>query len=870
MASTAEIIYRLTEASLTSHERQRSLHDFAREAGWYPSDELAEYPGTEQFANGHLLVEHGMANTAVISFLRPDQPFTILEKASQLRLLELSYNNLVDWHLLPDGRGLTAIYNRADPPRDFRFDDREAWRADAFDQISGRKVKPEFKALDDAFVSTVSFWKRVIGGEIGTSATNERLSALFNVLIFVRAYEDHRRRLGRVTGDRLLVNLAAAEQNPRIGAIWQRAIQQLGTTSIPDFIQGQVDQLAAFDSLDPEIVRQLVADFYKNRFSPYRYDFSLISKHALSRIYEHYVSILRNPQSDQLQFFPAMPEELTNKTLGSYYTPQYIARFFARFLQEHTPPKDFREMRIVDPACGSGIFLRTALELRCDPLDPLARATVVESFQNVLGLDVDPSACEATKLSLSLLYLVLTDEFPRGLNIQARDAVEYVRAESGEHGAFGAVMANPPYIRWESQSEAWQERVDDYLGELRQGKVDAYVALLKVGLDFLRPGGFAMYVLPHTFLYANNTQKLREVISTDFWIHLVADLSDIKVFEDVNSYTILLIIQRKSEVIGDPQATIVRCRSEVGEALSTALRGRVADNEFFQVFEAPQSTFAAQTWKLLPPRQRLLINQLEKLPPLSSLTRILQGVVTGADKVFIRKRADVPAKERTCWRPLLSDREMIPYLVPKDVENVVFYPAEDGRRLEEAEIKAKYPQTWSYLKRHENHLRSRKSLAEGGAEWWRPQRLRESGPLFTAKIVCPHLMLTPRFAIDLKGRYAVTRSPFLVPTKEYSGGGDDLLKYVVAILNSAAGFWQITAQSHKYSRNYAMVENKTLNDFRLPDPRSVPTSFMRRLITLVNKRIEAGFSSELEASIDKVVAELYGLEEADLQALGVV
>lgn len=197
MASTAEIIYRLTEATLTSLERQRSLHDFAQEAGWYPSDELVEYPGTEEFANGHLLVEHGMANTAVISFLKPDRSFRILGRSSQLRLLELSYNNLVDWHLLPDGRGLTAIYNRADPPRDFRLDDHEAWRADAFAQISGRKVKPEFKALDDAFVSTISFWKRAIGGEVGTLATNEKLSALFNVLIFVRACEDHWRQIGR-------------------------------------------------------------------------------------------------------------------------------------------------------------------------------------------------------------------------------------------------------------------------------------------------------------------------------------------------------------------------------------------------------------------------------------------------------------------------------------------------------------------------------------------------------------------------------------------------------------------------------------------------------------------------------------------------
>jgi methylase of polypeptide subunit release factors len=653
MASTAEIIYRLTEAVLPSQERQRSLHDFAQEAGWYPSDELVEYPGTEHFANGHLLVEHGMANTAVISFLKPDCPFGILDKSSQLRLLELSYNNLVDWHLLPDARGLTAIYNRADPPKDFRIDDRDAWRADAFARISGRKVRPEFKALDDAFVSTVSFWKRAIGGELGSQATNERLSALFNVLIFVRAYEDHWRRIGRLSQGRLLVDLAATKPDLTIGEICREAIDSLGSQALPGFVQDLVQQLQTFRSLDSETVRELLADYYKNRFSPYSYDFSLISKHALSRIYEHYVSILRNPQNEQLQFFPGVSEELTNKTLGSYYTPQYIARFFARYLQEHTPPREFREMKIVDPACGSGIFLRTALELRCDPLDSLARVGLPGSFESILGLDVDPSACEATKLSLSLLYLVLTDSFPSSLNIQARDAIEFVQSESDAIGAFGAVMANPPYIRWESQTSAWQERASEYLGELSEGRVDAYAVLLKVGLDLLRPGGFAMYVLPHTFLYANSTRQLRKLIATKFWVRLVADLSDVKVFEDVNSYTILLIVQRRIDSSVGPLATVVKCRAEVGEALNTALRGWGTENEFFRVFETPQAIFSADTWKLLPPRQQQLLDRLERLPPLSNLAKVLQGVVTGADNVFIRKRPDVPAKERDVWRPLL-------------------------------------------------------------------------------------------------------------------------------------------------------------------------------------------------------------------------
>lgn len=91
------------------------------------------------------------------------------------------------------------------------------------------------------------------------------------------------------------------------------------------------DLLSVFDSLDSETVLELLSDFYKNRFAPYRYDFSLMSKHALSRIYEHYVSLLREVETPQKMLFRGLAEEVSTRDLGTFYTPQYIARFFGRF-----------------------------------------------------------------------------------------------------------------------------------------------------------------------------------------------------------------------------------------------------------------------------------------------------------------------------------------------------------------------------------------------------------------------------------------------------------------------------------------------------------------------------------------------------------
>jgi len=63
----------------------------------------------------------------------------------------------------------------------------------------------------------------------------------------------------------------------------------------------------------------------------------MISKHALSRIYEHYVSVLRVPDANQMSLLPRMAVEVPEKSFGAVYTPEYIARFFARYLRNRLP-----------------------------------------------------------------------------------------------------------------------------------------------------------------------------------------------------------------------------------------------------------------------------------------------------------------------------------------------------------------------------------------------------------------------------------------------------------------------------------------------------------------------------------------------------
>jgi len=137
------------------------------------------------------------------------------------------------------------------------------------------------------------------------------------------------------------------------------------------------------------------------------------------------------------------------------------------------------------------------------------------------------------------------------------------------------------------------------------------------------------------------------------------------------------------------------------------------------------------------------------------------------------------------------------------------------------------------------------------------------------KIVSPHLVLTPRFALDRMGRYAVSRSPLMYPKDTHIE--DDLLRLFVAFLNSTPCYWYIAEHSHTYRGGYVMLEPKTLARTRVPDPTQMTPAETRRLLTLVDRRLVASSSEavNLEREIDKMMAELYGLTAEEKLALGI-
>ncbi len=177
--------------------------------------------------------------------------------------------------------------------------------------------------------------------------------------------------------------------------------------------------------LKGKIFRALVSDLYAHA-----YRFDAIPIDLLGGIYERYLGkrlqVVGKRALDEFK-----PEN--QRTKGAVYTPPWVVRrILERTLDplvEGLDPEEILELRILDPACGSGSFLigvceylerrildwfhdhprdaRRAAFVSSVPGEPGVRAEIFRTLVEtcVHGVDVDAEAVEVARMSLALRYL---------------------------------------------------------------------------------------------------------------------------------------------------------------------------------------------------------------------------------------------------------------------------------------------------------------------------------------------------------------------------------------------------------------------------------------------------------------------------------
>jgi hypothetical protein len=238
---------------------------------------------------------------------------------------------------------------------------------------------------------------------------------------------------------------------------------------------------------------------------------------------------------------------------------------------------------------------------------------------------------------------------------------------------------------------------------------------------------------------------------------------------------------------------------------------------------------------------------------------VREGLITGDDKLYIVTADQVSREEKSLFAPFLPDRSIGRYTVPQSTLKYVYFPYSEGKPVDKKDLK-KAKNTWAYL----NKIRP--NLKESALKRW-PYLVRgRENDLLQPKIISPHLVLLPRFALDIEGKFAVSHSPFLIPRAR--DNDLDLLKYFTAVLNSSVVHWYLGSHAYRFSRGYVKLDPTYVKKIPVPDPSKVSPTLFNKIISLVNKRLKTD-DAKVEDEIDNLVRDIYGLSSAECQLLNV-
>ncbi len=317
------------------------------------------------------------------------------------------------------------------------------------------------------------------------------------------------------------------------------------------------------------------------------------------------------PSSRSSHGYKGAPIASRRRRLGIYYTPDDLAAVLVRWaLAGDDGP-------ILDPSYGGCAFLEAAAEVLAE-VDPFRVGT------RVYGVDIDPDCVDTVRCSRRLVdanctqgdFLATSPDDLRG-------------------GPFAAIVGNPPYVRhhWiRGPQRASARGVVDASTIPLPATASLWAYFVLHSLGFLARGGRLAMLVPEAIFQARYAGPLRKALSDRFarsrLIHVRARL-----FDHTDEAVVALTCSGFGER-GDIEALAVESVADLQSALMD-LGSREASSGTFP--------FAGNG---IDPGVVTLLNRIRDTPavkPLGEVATVRVGLVTGANRHFIRSRQRLDA-----------------------------------------------------------------------------------------------------------------------------------------------------------------------------------------------------------------------------------
>ena len=425
--------------------------------------------------------------------------FAVLTNFRQVRVYHaLSNIKNINKNLVSDGKGYLYI-----DCQDYEKEFDRLWLLSKESLVNGdllkclpRKEERVSKPIDESILEDLLQYRAWLSKDLKSHRAHltdgqidEIVQILIDRLIFIRSVEDR----GLEEKDILLKVVTDYKQGRSSRRVWDTLLLMFrefdGKYNSKLFSEGLLEK-DGFFSEEGSLLKVMTGLYFGTTGNRDRYMFDVIPGDLLGTIYEQYLGMILRGSDKRVKLENGAGKR---KSMGIYYTPAYIVDYIVKnTVGEYIKGKtidQILEVKILDPACGSGSFLIRAFQEVCNAVEEkMKNGQKSEKYKTfnlyngrlklshkimiltncIFGVDLDEKAVELAQLNL--LLKLLEDETPETQkhvlptmrdNIKCGNSLIDDPSVAGDkafnwhaqfpdifrNGGFDVVIGNPPYVR---------------------------------------------------------------------------------------------------------------------------------------------------------------------------------------------------------------------------------------------------------------------------------------------------------------------------------------------------------------------------------------------------------------------------------------
>ncbi|WP_432664562.1 TaqI-like C-terminal specificity domain-containing protein [Wukongibacter baidiensis] len=634
------------------------------------------------------------------------------------------------------------------------------------------------------------------------------------------------------------------------------------------------------------------------------------------------------PEEMDLMALCGILEEYMNnqkrELTGSYYTPGFIIEFIVSnsiilYIEDNIEidrtsleklVKDkaiiniresqlleilnlLKKIKIIDIACGSGLFLHHTLEMIYDIKASIYRELKLDINEykekkwilenNIFGIDIQLSPLEMVALKYIDMFAGY-EEFnidSLRLNFYLRNSIlgEEIFTASEikrviDNGGFDIVIGNPPYVGEKGNKELFENIKKYEFGKsYYEAKMDYFYYFIYRGIDILKDGGVLSYITTNYFITADGAKKLRRFFKDEVSFREIINFNEYEVFKAAKGqHNIIFTITKGAEENRPINVKYIKNHRVKTSEITDLINSKEVSNDDVSnyILENQRNLYESNGNIMIFPNGEYsrIIKKIKSHCGLNlgDLCNVNQGIVSGADKVTGRM-LDVKLEKEIIEKYNINNNEGIFVLNKEEVSNASmdicrllkpFYKNSDIKKYFTNKSTNKFILYFTdknisnsencfviqeHLKKYKNIMDMRRETKKGIRNWFALQWSREQSIFEGPKIVVPQRANKNNFGYNEDPWYA-SADVYFITTKDEEVD----LKLLLGILNSnVTYFWLYNMGKRK--GNYLELYSSPLAG--IPINLNLDCDIRENIISITNRILDCcdrGYDREL---IDK-------------------